>query len=313
MIIGVSGKIGSGKDIVGNIIQYLTHKDYKDDKPSYYNYSDFLYRCDSRSHPIEHIFTIHKFADALKDIVCILTGCTREQLEDIDFKNSKLPNEWIRYGYADGFIKIYEGDGKMGQPVMNNKQCDKERYEIELKTNWQTAYKAHLTYRELLQYLGTDLLRNQLHENVWVNALFSKYYVTHYIYADTIYVLQPNGTYRLNDLNHSGMLEQDMINLKATKVNACNWIITDVRFPNEANAIKERGGIIIRVNRNEGCKPCSMIPLYKCNECEYSTQSKHPSETALDNYTFDEVIDNNGTIEELIVKLKEILIKHKIL
>ena len=31
-----------------------------------------------------------------------------------------------------------------------------------------------------------------------------------------------------------------------------NWIITDVRFPNEADAIKGRGGIIIRVNRKHG-------------------------------------------------------------
>jgi deoxyadenosine/deoxycytidine kinase len=30
MIIGISGKIGSGKDTIANIIRYLTSKDYKD-------------------------------------------------------------------------------------------------------------------------------------------------------------------------------------------------------------------------------------------------------------------------------------------
>jgi len=35
--------------------------------------------------------------------------------------------------------------------------------------------------------------------------------------------------------------------------------------------------------------------------------------TALDNATFDYIIDNNGTIEELIIKVKEILIKEKII
>ena len=40
---------------------------------------------------------------------------------------------------------------------------------------------------------------------------------------------------------------------------------------------------------------------------------QHPSETALDDYQFDYVIDNNGTIEELIEKVKVILIKEKLI
>jgi len=43
------------------------------------------------------------------------------------------------------------------------------------------------------------------------------------------------------------------------------------------------------------------------------TKSKHPSETALDTATFDYIIDNNGTIEELIIKVKKILIKERII
>ena len=39
----------------------------------------------------------------------------------------------------------------------------------------------------------------------------------------------------------------------------------------------------------------------------------HPSETALDNHSFDYTIDNNGTIEELIEKVREILIKEKVI
>ena len=39
----------------------------------------------------------------------------------------------------------------------------------------------------------------------------------------------------------------------------------------------------------------------------------HPSETALDNHPFDYTIDNNGTIEELIEKVREILIKEKLI
>lgn len=68
-----------------------------------------------------------------------------------------------------------------------------------------------------------------------------------------------------------------------------NWIITDVRMPNEAKAIKDRGGIIIRVNRNT----------------EY--RDTHISETALDDYTeFDYIVDNNKDIKDLIAKIESI-------
>lgn len=59
------------------------------------------------------------------------------------------------------------------------------------------------------------------------------------------------------------------------------WLITDTRFPNEADAIKERGGIVVRVDRG-------------------LSTGDHPSETALDDYNFDYVIPNKGNIEELI-------------
>lgn len=77
-----------------------------------------------------------------------------------------------------------------------------------------------------------------------------------------------------------------------------NWdnkliIITDVRYLNEANAIKNWGGKIIRVNR------------------DVEEKSSHASETELDNYKFDYIIDNNSNIiqlrENVLNTLKEIL------
>lgn len=58
------------------------------------------------------------------------------------------------------------------------------------------------------------------------------------------------------------------------------WVITDVRFPNEAAAIKERGGVVVRIKRGEAV-------------------NAHPSETALDDWPFDHTIDNTGTLEDL--------------
>ena len=35
-------------------------------------------------------YKVVSFADKLKDVTCVLSGCTREQLEDYDFKESVL-------------------------------------------------------------------------------------------------------------------------------------------------------------------------------------------------------------------------------
>lgn len=59
-------------------------------------------------------------------------------------------------------------------------------------------------------------------------------------------------------------------------------VLTDVRFPNEAETIVDRGGWIVRVLR-DGTK----------------TDGEHVSESALDDYPEDFTISNNGTLEEL--------------
>jgi hypothetical protein len=59
-------------------------------------------------------------------------------------------------------------------------------------------------------------------------------------------------------------------------------VIADVRFPNEGDAIKSRGGKVIRVNRHN-----------------HSAVNSHKSEIAMDNYMFDHVIYNDGTLDDL--------------
>ena len=68
-------------------------------------------------------------------------------------------------------------------------------------------------------------------------------------------------------------------------------IIADVRFPNEAKGIEEAGGTVLRIKRN-------------------TKKDDHISESSLDNYTFTNYIENNSSIESLIVKVKEFY--HKI-
>ena len=66
-----------------------------------------------------------------------------------------------------------------------------------------------------------------------------------------------------------------------------NLIIPDVRFPNEAQIVKDHGGILIRIERPS------------------AGAGNHISETALDDYKgWDIVIDNVGTLEDLYKQVK---------
>jgi hypothetical protein len=144
MIISITGKIGSGKDTIADIImQYTPYHDWE----------------------------IKKFAGKLRDIAEILSGVPKINFEDQEFKKQDMGPNW------------------------------------------------GMTYRDLLQRLGTEAMRNGLHENVWVNALFADYYFN---------------------------IEEDE--------QMPNWLITDCRFPNELEAVKAHKGITIKVIRDSGIR-----------------------------------------------------------
>lgn len=67
-------------------------------------------------------------------------------------------------------------------------------------------------------------------------------------------------------------------------------VITDVRFPNELDAVTlAPGGLVVRINRP------GMTHV-----------DTHPSETALDDISFVETITNDGTLEELAEKTRKL-------
>lgn len=82
------------------------------------------------------------------------------------------------------------------------------------------------------------------------------------------------------------------------------WIVTDVRFKNEANIIKEKGGIVIRLNGD---------PL-NCRVGDNRNMS-HQSEIDLDDYEgFDYVYDNVPPISnlgEFVRKIAKIVLKNE--
>ncbi len=68
-------------------------------------------------------------------------------------------------------------------------------------------------------------------------------------------------------------------------------VFSDVRYPNEANAIKKLGGKVYRVTR-KGVGPAN----------------SHPSEIGMDDYEVDVLIENNGSLSDLAEKIEGVFV-----
>jgi hypothetical protein len=227
------------------------------------------------SYNIKNIYTWEnkKYAAALRKVCSVLLGIPEEQFEDINVKNLQLSEEWW-YVIRDG--KLY--------PYEQYKEGD-------------VIYKP--TVRNFIQRVGTEAFRQIIHPNTWINALYAEY-KPKYIEA------HGEGHHWIN-----------------SHFEDPKWIISDVRFIGEADAVKKRNGAVIRVNRYDlnfdennycTCGKNGICPNNKIGDdkkCHHSELERyfHESETNMDNYKFDYVIENKGSKEELLEKVK-LMLKH---
>ena len=269
MIIGISGKKGHGKDTVAKIIQGFDIWKRNLALQTEYPLSNVFVRDYVLNRVSIYVssWEVKKFASKLKEIVSILTGFTVQELEKEEIKNANLFLSYKLINKGINTVEVFSSMEDLVKRLNHLRSVYLEVYsekELDALFEQETVY---ITPRLLLQTIGTDIVRT-INPDIWVNKLMNDYIS----YADTI-----SGTSEIKKLYP-------------------NWCITDVRFPNEVKAIKEKEGITIRINR----------------ETDYV--SNHSSEIALDNYeNFDYTIDNNNCIDCLIEKVKEILKHEKII
>lgn len=173
-----------------------------------------------------------KFSGKLKEVAAIMLGIDPKCFESQEFKSSRLSDDWW----------VWQKNPKSGGT------------DVE-PTYFSDPQTRPMTVREFLQKLGTEAIRDGLHQNAWVNALFADY-----------------------------RSQGHVVDLGDIKINVApsRWVVSDCRFENEAQAIKDRGGVIIRIDR-PGVKPIN----------------NHPSETALDHWPFDYKIANVSDLVSL--------------
>jgi hypothetical protein len=303
-LIGISGKIGSGKDTIGGLIQCLT----SDPLESFINIDKFMEVVKQTGmipfSGMRSRWEIKKYAGKLKQVVSILTGIPVEDLEKESVKDTILPNDWkiIEEANTVQLIRNYEEPGK--DPLENAYEMgwrpDAEL--VEPETGWKRE-KSHYTVRKLLQIVGTEAGRKVIHPNLWVIALFADY----------------------KPLNEE--LRASIGNvLDYSDCDFPSWIITDVRFDNEVEAIKKRGGIVIRVERpiekrfpdlwdnyvylDKTGRPTEEGFMDWLKSIHRKTYDKltHESETALDNYNkFDYTLHNLADLNRLQVEVQHFL------
>ena len=159
----------------------------------------------------------------------------------------------------------------------------KLRYEyMNVKNFERTIYFAN--EKDMMKHIETETLKNRI--RVLEGGLTK---ITIRI------LLQEIGTQAMRNMIHPDIWVNSLFEGYEPKCD--KYIITDVRFLNEAQAIKDRDGIIIRLER------------------ETNTDDQHESEIALDDHynMFNHVVDNNGNINDLVEKIRIILSEHNLI
>jgi hypothetical protein len=130
-----------------------------------------------------------------------------------------------------------------------------------------------LTPRWVLQYWGTEVCRKAFHDDIWIASLENK--------------------------------------LRNSKDHV---VISDCRFPNEIKSIKDAGGKIVWVKRGE--LPDWYELAIAANQGhnwavqDLKMRKIHASETAWVGTAFDQIIENNSTIDELYAQANSLLEDH---
>lgn len=192
-IVGIKGFKGSGKDTVASMISYILH-----DGIMKANYDTWLLY--HKNGFVENDEIIIHFADKLKDDISEFCGIDRKLLDKQEIKENYY------YNFKTGIVSTNIKDADR---VINNiVEFNYDNLSTLLLLNTNVSIKI----RTLLQYYGTNVIRNHFWKEAFIRYTMNKAF--------------------------------DIRNSKG------QCIIADTRFENdECEAIRYCGGMIIRVDR----------------------------------------------------------------
>lgn len=177
---------------------------------------------------------------------------------------------------------------------------DKPHYTqyLHAYSNWERKAFAHKLKEVLSLLTGIsthELLYNQSIKDVTLPREWDVLAEDEYLRPITVReALQKIGTDALRDNFHSEVWVNALL---SDYDGDSQWVITDLRFKNEATALERiKDAFLVRVNR-PGVGPAN----------------NHPSEVDLDDYPFSYSIDNYGDTAQLILEVMSLLKKLQLL
>lgn len=147
MIIGLIGKVGSGKDTIANMLDYIIFKDDVSNKESTYegwklgDVNDFYLPC-------------FAFGDNVKKVVSDIYSIPLRYFYIRDYKDN--------YYYCLSTGEFTYKSEIRGCKVLT--ELNKDNIDLILNPN------VYFKLRHLLQFVGTDLCKNLLGNHVWIKS-----------------------------------------------------------------------------------------------------------------------------------------------
>ncbi len=134
-----------------------------------------------------------------------LIGSGKNTVSDILEKNHRYTKDSFAKPLKDCLSSIYGWDRAMIEGDTEDSRVFRETKD----QYWSDRLGRDIIPRKELQFLGTDIMREHYHKDIWVESLIAR--------------------------------------IKGKD----NVVVTDVRFPNEMQALRDAGAVLVRVSRND--------------------------------------------------------------
>jgi hypothetical protein len=191
--------------------------------------------------------------------LCGFAGSGKGTLADILVENHNFRKISFATKLKDVASVMFGWDRDLLEGITDESRAWRE----EIDEYWSNELEQEVTPRIVLQIFGTDCVRNNLHNNIWVSIV------------------------------------------KKTLIDNpdVNWVIPDIRFPNEVDVIQQQlNGSVWWIKRGElpdWYRTAAVDNEIGSNDMLTKYSEVHESEYKWINTQFDNIIENDSSIEEL--------------
>ena len=204
--------------------------------------------------------------------ICGFIGSGKDTIADYLVNFHGFRRESFANSLKDAVAQVFGWDRTM----LEGRTKQSREWREQRDEWWSNRLGTEITPRLMLQLWGTEVCRRGFHDDIWIASLENK-------------------------LRNS---KDDIV-------------ISDCRFPNEIKSIKQAGGIIIWVKRGElpeWYEAAESMNRGDRNNMTWAISTDkikrlgiHASETSWVGTKFDAILENNGSIDDLFTKVKDLV------